>query len=131
MWLSTMMSVGRSVVFLNVAERALEHLQVVGIAHARDVPAVPEEPRRHVVAERQRRVALDGDLIVVVDPAQVGQLEVPGERGGLAGDPFHHAAVAAERVDVVIEQIESGTIEVAGQPAFGDGHADAGGHALS
>ena len=121
-------SIGR---LLERPERALEHLQVVGIAHARHVPAVAEKPRRHVVAVRQRRVALDRDVIVVVDPAQVAELEVPGERGGLAGDPFHHAAVAAERVDVVVEEIESGAIEVAGQPAFGDGHADAGRHALS
>jgi hypothetical protein len=37
-------------------ERALEHLQIVGIADARDVPAVADESRGHVVAVRQRGV---------------------------------------------------------------------------
>ena len=106
MWLSTMMSVGSIGRVLERPERALEHLQIVGIADTRDVPAVADEPRGDVIAVSQRRVALDGDVIVVVDPAQVGQLEMTGERRGLAGDPFHHAAVAAERVDVVVEQIE-------------------------
>ena len=58
-------------------QRTFEHLQVVGIAHTRDIPAVTDEARGHVVAESERRVPLDGDLIVVVDPTQVGELEVP------------------------------------------------------
>ena len=57
-------------------ERTLKHLQVVGVADARDVPAVPDEARGHVIAERQRRIALDGDVVVVVDPAEVIELEV-------------------------------------------------------
>ena len=102
-----MISVGRSVVLLERLERALEHLQVVGVADARDVPAVADEARGHVLAERQRRVALDGDVVVVVDPAEVGELQVAGQRRGLAGDAFHHAAVAAQGVDVVVEQLET------------------------
>ena len=35
-------------------ERALEHLQIVGVADARDVPAVADEARGHVLAERER-----------------------------------------------------------------------------
>ena len=84
-------------------ERTLKHLQVVGVADARDVPAVPDEARGHVIAERQRRIALDGDVVVVVDPTEVIELEVSCQRGGLAGDPFHHAAVAAQGVDVIVE----------------------------
>ena len=38
-------------------ERALEHLEVVGVADAGDVPAVADEARRHVVAEGQLGVA--------------------------------------------------------------------------
>src|SRR5262249_25024984 len=106
-------------------ERALEHLEIIGVADARDVPPEPDEARGHIIAVRQRRVALDGYVIVVVDPTEVVELEVSCQRGGLAGDPFHHAAVAAQSVYVVVEQIEPRTIEVAGQPALGDGHADA------
>src|SRR5205807_4594486 len=59
-------------------EGAGHHLQVVGVADARHVPAVAQEARRHVVAERQRGGALDGDVVVVLDPAEVAQLQVAG-----------------------------------------------------
>src|SRR5262245_58168156 len=61
-------------------ECALEHVEVVGIADADDVPAVREEAARDVVAERQLRVAFDRDVVVVVDPAQVRDAQVAGER---------------------------------------------------
>ncbi len=49
-----------------------------------------------------------------------------GERGGLGRDPFHHVAVAAEGVDVEVDQFfKPGAIVVGGHPAFGGGHADA------
>ena len=112
-------------------EGPLQHLEIVGVAHPCDVPAVADEAGGDVVAVGQRRVALDGDVVVVVDPAQVRELEVPGQRGGLAGDPFHQAAVAAQRVDVVVEQVEPRPVEVACQPALGDGHPDTRRHALA
>src|SRR4030095_15123293 len=56
-------------------ECTLEHLQVVGVADARDFPAVTDEACGHVIAERQRRIALDGDVVVVVDPTEVIEFE--------------------------------------------------------
>src|SRR6266581_2108493 len=49
---------------------------------------------------------------------------MPGERRRLARHAFHHVAVAAERVDVVVEQGQARPVERAGEPASGDGHAD-------
>ncbi len=49
----------------------------------------------------------------------------------LAGDALHHVAVAAQRVDVVVEQLEAGPVEMLGQPARADRHADAGGGTLA
>ncbi len=54
-----------------------------------------------------------------------------GERGGLGGHALHHAAVAAQRVDAVVEQRVARAVEVLGEPARRDRHADAGGDALS
>ena len=125
-----MMMVGRSVVLLKVWKARSRQLEVVGVADANDVPAVAEEARGHVLAEGERGVALDGDVVVVVDPAQVGQLEMTGQRGRLARDALHHAAVAGEGVDVVVEHLEAGPVEVLRHPPGGDGHADAGGHPL-
>ena len=130
MWLSTMISVGRSVGPRERIERAIEHLEVVRVADARHIPAVGDEACRHVLAERQRRRSLDRDPVVVVDPAQVAELEVAGERGRLARDAFHHAAVAGERVNVVAEQIVAGTVEGGCHPLRRDRHPDARRHSL-
>ena len=64
---------------LESCEGAFEHIQIVGIGHPRHVPAVADEPRRDVIAVRQSRAAFDGDLVVVIDPAKVGQFEVAGD----------------------------------------------------
>src|SRR5205085_8593117 len=69
-------------------ERTLEHRQVVGVADANDVPPIRDEPRGDVFAEAPLRVALDADLVVVVDPAEVIELEVPGEAGRFALGAF-------------------------------------------
>ncbi len=70
-------------------------------------------------------------LVVVVDPAQVGELQVAGQGGRLAGDALHHAAVAGQGVDVVVEHLEAGPVEVLRHPLAGDRHPDAGGDALA
>ena len=94
------------------------------------VPAIALEARADRLAEGQRGVAFDRDRVVVVDPTQVRQLEMAGERGGFVGDPLHHVAVAAKREDVVVEQLETRPIEMRGQPALGDRHAHAVGNPL-
>src|SRR4029453_462461 len=63
------------------------------------------------------------------DPAQVAELEMAGQRGGLTGDTLHHAAVAGQRVHVVVEHLEARSVEVRRLPATGDRHAHARGHA--
>ena len=112
-------------------ERAREHRAVVGVADAGDVPAVADEARRDVVGEREARGALDRDPVVVVDPAEVLEPEVAGQRGRLGGDPLHHVAVAAQRVDVVVEELVAGAVEVRRLPLGRDRHADRGRDALA
>jgi hypothetical protein len=112
-------------------DRLGDAVGVVGVAHPPHVPAVGQEARGDVVAEGELGAALDGDAVVVVDPAEVAQHQVAGKGGGLAGDALHHVAVAAQGVDVVIEDGEVRPVEVQGQPAAGHRHADAGGAALA
>src|SRR5690606_23936925 len=76
-------------------------------------------------AEGDAGTTFDGDVVVVVDPAEVGQLEVTGERGGLVRDALHEVTVAALHPNVVVEQVEAGPIVARRQPATGDGHTDA------
>src|SRR5262249_35699174 len=117
---------------LESPESSRQHLLIIGIADAGDVPAVADEAGGDVVGESQCRVPFDGDVVVVVDPAEVGELQVAGQRGSLGRDALHHAAVATQRVYVEVDQIfEPGPVEVGGLPATGDGHADAVGQPLA
>src|SRR5262245_15054653 len=98
-------------------ERVLNAVGIVGIAYGQDVPSIGHETRRHVFGEGDAGAALDADMIVVVDPAEVVEAEMAGKRGGLGTDSFHKAAVAADGVDVVIENLEAGAVIAAGQPS--------------
>ena len=76
---------------------ARQHGEVVGVADTGDVPAQADEPGGDILGKGQRRAPFDGDRVVVVDPAQVRQVQVPGERCRFRGDALHHVAVAAQR----------------------------------
>ena len=108
----------------------LDAIDVVGVPHPQDVPTVTQEAGRNVLREGDARVPLDGDVIVVVDPAEVVQAQVARQRRCLGRDPFHHAAVAADGIDVVVEDVEARPVVVLGKPLLGDRHAHAGGDSL-
>lgn len=76
------------------AERGLDPLHV---------PAVRLVPLQHVLGERGGGVALDGDVVVVVDEDEVAELLVAGERGRLGGDALLQVAVGDDRPDGVVE----------------------------
>src|SRR5215469_1990535 len=61
-------------------ERVFDATEVVCIANAQDVPAVPEESCLHVLRECEARAALDRDVIILVDPAEIVEAEVSGQR---------------------------------------------------
>ncbi len=122
----------RAVLFLlEGLESPRKNLAIVRVADARDVPAVPDEPCGDIFGERECGVALDRDVVVVVDPAKIRELQVSGQRGCLAGDALHHAAVTAEGVDVVVEDVEPCAVEVLRLPFRGDRHPDGRGEAVS
>src|SRR5246127_377726 len=55
----------------SIPERVLNPIQVVGIPYAKDVPSVCQKASSHVFGERDVGFAFDGDVIVVIDPAEV------------------------------------------------------------
>src|SRR5581483_1628228 len=59
---------------LETAKCTSEAFRIIGIADARHVPAIAEETHRDVFAKRQRCIAFDGDVIVVVNPAKIRKL---------------------------------------------------------
>src|SRR5258708_178021 len=114
-----------------IPERVLDAIQIVGIPDTNDVPSIRQKPPGDVLGERDIGLAFDGDVIVVVDPAEVIEFQVPGNGGCLARDSFHHAAIAAECVNAVSEQFKIWLVVTRGEPLFRNGHAHTRGHTLS
>jgi hypothetical protein len=106
-------------------ERAVEQIEIVRVTDADDVPSICEKTPGDVLREREIGASLDRDPVVVVDPAEVREPQVPSERSGLAGYPFHQAPIAAERVDVVGEERVVGAVVTRGEPASRDSHSHA------
>ena len=105
MWLRRTSRLGRSVTAMRGAQRSLERVEVVGdLAELLDVPAVRREALGDVVAVGELGVAVDGDVVVVVDADQVAEAEVAGERRRLVADALHEAAVAGDDERVVVDR---------------------------
>ncbi len=104
--------------------RFSQRFQVVGIVNASNIPTETLESLADVFAECQFGVTFDRDVVVVVQPAQIVQLQMSGDRSGFAGDSFHQVAVAANSVDVVVKQRVIRRVVVCGQPFLGHRHAD-------
>ena len=78
-----------------------------------DVPAVGLEAAGHVLGEGERRCAVDGDVVVVVDDGELAEPEMTGERRRLAGDALHQVAVAGEDPGPVIHDLVPGRLNCA------------------
>ncbi len=118
---------GRPLGFVGeVLQRGLDLRDVVGVLDPGDVPAVALEAGGDVVLVGEIGVPVDRDVVVVVEPAEVVEALVAGDRGRLVRDALHQAAVARDRVDVVAEELEAGAVEVRRLPLRGDRHPHAG-----
>src|SRR2546430_17623805 len=70
----------------------------------------------------EARVAVDRDVVVVVDPDQLAELQVPGERARLVGDALHQVAVGREEEGVVVHDRMARAVEQRGELRLGDRH---------
>lgn len=65
---------------------------------AADLPAKSLVASRYIFRERDVGVAVDGDVVVVVEGNQLAKSPVTSKRAGLVGNALHHAAVAEDAV---------------------------------
>jgi hypothetical protein len=122
---------GTVVGFFERRKRARQHFLVVGITDPQDVPAIAEIARGDVFSEGQRGIAFNGDFVVVVNPTQVRELEMARQRRRFPRNALHHAPVAAQGIDIMVEHLKARAIEIAGLPAGRDRHPHAHGHSLA
>src|SRR5262245_53241348 len=106
-------------------------LEVVGGADPQHVPIISQEAGHDVFRERDARAPLDRDVVVVVYPAEIVETQMTGQRSRFRPHAFHQTTVAANDINVVIKDLESGSVVAAGEPLLSDGHADARGDTLS
>src|SRR5918997_803667 len=109
----------------------LEGVEVEVLVEVLDVPAVGLVARAHVLGEGEIRVALDRDVVVVVEADELAETEVAGERGGLAGDALLHVAVRGDEVGEVADGGVVGPVEAGREHALAEREADRGGDPLA
>ncbi len=106
------------------SDRAIDRFDVVAVDVGDHVPAIGFEALGRVVSEPALDLAVNGDLVVVVERDELAQAERSGERAGLVGDSLHQAAVTDRHVGMVIDDAGGGAVEFGGKDAFCDRHAD-------
>ncbi len=107
-----------------LVQRLADGTQIIAIRDMQRLPAIGAEALGHVLGEGEIGEAFDRNLVVVVDPAEVRELEMAGHGGGFGGDALHHVAVAAQDEDVMVEQLGVGLVVARRQPALGQRHPD-------
>ena len=113
-------------------DRLEQPVHVLGVLHPLHVPPVGVHPRGMVLGVKGDRGApVDRDPVVVVANDQLAQAEVPGDRSCFLGDALHHVPVRADRIGVVIHDLEPRPVEALGQEALGHRHSHGVGHALA
>ncbi len=108
---------------LRLGERVLDLGQAVAV-DALDVPVVAVEARRRVLGVGDVGRPLDRDVVVVVEDDELAELEVAGERGGLARDALHQVAVARDRVREVVDDRVAVAVEARREVRLRYRHAD-------
>ena len=84
-----------------------------------------------ILREGDIRVALDGDLVGIVEDDELREAKRASERERLRGDAFHHAAVAAERERVVVDNRVARAVEHRSEVCLCHRHADSHAHACA
>ena len=106
------------------ADCRVDRSRVVAVDAAHHVPAVGFEPSRGVVGEPPPDLAVDGNVVVVIERDQLAEAQRSRERAGLVRDAFHQAAVADEHPRAVIDDRVPVPVEARRQHLLRDCHAD-------
>ena len=94
------------------------------------LPAVRLVAFRDVLREGELGRAVDLDLVVVVEHDQAPQAQVAREGARLRRDALLHAAVSADDIDKVVDDLEAVLVEGRGHLRGGEREPHAVGHPL-
>ena len=118
---------GRAVGLLRSLDCRGDGVRIVAV-DVEGVPAGRLDARDLVGRVRQGDRTVDRDRVVVPEDDQLVELEVAGQRDGFLADAFHQAAVAADHISVVVDEVVA---ELRVHDALGQRHADRVGDTLA
>mmetsp|Transcript_21639 Transcript_21639/g.60016 ORF Transcript_21639/g.60016 Transcript_21639/m.60016 type:complete len:323 (+) Transcript_21639:1807-2775(+) len=105
---------------------------MVAILHVQHVPAQALIALQHILSEGDLGVAVDGDLVVIIQHDELAQTPVAGQGGGLVGQALHHAAITSNAVGVVVHDLGGvGLVEAGSQVGLSDSQAHSIAHTLA
>ena len=115
----------RPLPFLPRGAKGIGHgLEIIAVGQVLDKPAVGLEALAYVfLTESEIGGTLDGDVVVVVKKDQVVEPQEAGDGRRFRRDTLHQVAVAADAIDLVVQNLMSGPVEECAQVFAGDRHA--------
>jgi hypothetical protein len=111
-------------------ESVLDPVNVVRIADPQNVPPITQEPSCDVLCKGNPRAPFNGNVIVVIDPAEIVKPKMGGQRCRFGRNALHQTAVSANGINVVIKNLKARPVVTVGEPLLGDAHSDARGNTL-
>ncbi|MNW50919.1 hypothetical protein D3C74_283840 [compost metagenome] len=99
-------------------ERRFDGRQIVAVFHTQRLPAVSFETLTHVLREAEIQLAVQRDVVGVIEENQFAKLQVTGERCRFTGHALHQVAVAADAVRIVIDHFQIAFIVSRSQLGF-------------
>jgi len=82
------------------------------------------EPGTTVLPERDRRRAVDRDVVVVVEVDELAETEIAGERRRFVRHALHQVAVRGDAVDAVIDDLVERAVVALGEEPLSHAEAD-------
>ncbi len=116
---------------LGCKDCVLDRLEIVAVGDVLDVPVIGLEAPGHIFGKAELGGAVERDEVVVVEDDELAEAEGAGQRCGLMRDAFHHVAVAAEDVGVVIDDVVGVAVVDGGEVLLCRGDADSHAEALT
>ncbi len=111
-------------ILLRLCDCRFDRGQIVSVLDAQVLPAVRLIALRHAFRERQGELSVQRNIIGIVQNDHFAQFKVGCQRRCLAGHAFHQVAVAANRVRVVVDDVEAFAVVDSRHMLFGHRHAD-------
>ena len=89
-----------------------------------DIPSISFKTFRSVIREPPLDVSVNRYTVVIIQGDQLVQFPCSCQRTGFMRNPLHQTTISEKDIGIVIDNAESGTIELLCQQFFGQSHTD-------